>query len=64
MWFVMQRADTASALRDRNMNIAFWVVSVYLVIGCVVMIATREPEQDGWLWGVILWPLQLAARWL
>ncbi len=44
------------------MDIAFWIVGTYLAIGCLVMAATYEREQDGWLWAIILWPLQLLAH--
>ncbi len=46
------------------MEIAIWFVVAWLSIGAVVTWATWNPEQDGWLWAIILWPAQLASKFL
>lgn len=43
------------------MQVALWCLGGYLLIGVCITIYLYEPEQDGWLWQILLWPLTLAA---
>jgi hypothetical protein len=41
----------------------FWLgLATYAAIGVGITIWLHEPERDGWLWRILLWPLELAAR--
>lgn len=44
------------------MHTAIWIIGAWLLIGIVVTWETWQREQDGWLWAVLLWPLQLASK--
>ena len=44
------------------MQTTLWIVGAYVAIGGAVMFVTWEPEQDGWLWSVLLWPLALYSK--
>lgn len=39
------------------MELVLWIIGVYLVAGAAVAYATYEPEQGGWLWSVLIWPI-------
>lgn len=40
-----------------TVEIALWIVGIYLVAGATVAYATWEPEQGGWFWAMLLWPV-------
>ncbi len=41
-----------------------FVAMTWVAIGLLVAWWTWNPEQDGLVWTVLLWPLQLASRWV
>lgn len=43
------------------MEIAIWIALGYLTIGIVVA-SNADREQDGYIFTVVLWPLQLWAK--
>lgn len=38
------------------------IVATYLSVGVLVTIVTKDREQDGWLWMILFWPMQLASQ--
>lgn len=44
------------------METALWIIGIYLVMGIFATWVTWKPEQDGWLWSVLLWPVVLFSE--
>ncbi len=42
---------------------ALYIALAYLAVGAVVAFKTYEPEQGGWVWAVLIWPLVLLSIW-
>lgn len=43
------------------MTIVVSISALYLIAGAVVAVKTWEPEQGGWLFVILFWPLQLVS---
>ncbi len=46
------------------MHAALWIIGIYLGIGIGLTIYSYEPENDGLVWQILLWPLTVAAIFL
>ena len=44
------------------MDALLFCAGLYISCGGYVAFRTWEPEQGGWLWVILFWPLQLYAR--
>ncbi len=44
------------------MEIGCWILGGYLACGAIVAAKTYEPEQGGWVWSVLLWPLVVLSK--
>jgi hypothetical protein len=44
------------------MKIGFMIGGAWLAVGIIITAKTYEPEQGGWLWSILLWPIVLLSK--